>query len=78
MLLTMGGCASIVSDSRYPVQINSAPVGISFEVQDEDNRVVASGVTPSNIMLKSGSGYFNGEEYTFTFTSECETTRRKY
>jgi len=77
VLLTISGCASIVSDSRYPVQVNSAPVGVSFEVKNEDNRVVASGVTPTNIMLKSGSGYFNGEEYTFTFTSECNSTKQQ-
>lgn len=77
VLSAVSGCASIVSDSRYPVQVNSAPVGVSFEVKNEDNRVVASGVTPTNIMLKSGAGYFNGEEYTFTFTSECNSTRQQ-
>ena len=50
---------------------------VSFEVKNEDNRVVASGVTPTNIMLKSGAGYFNGEEYTFTFTSDCNSTRQQ-
>ena len=77
VLISISGCASIVSDSRYPVQVNSAPVGVSFEVKNEDNRVVASGVTPTNIMLKSGAGYFNGEEYTFTFTSDCNSTRQQ-
>jgi len=77
LVLTVSGCASIVSDSRYPVQVNTAPVGVPFEVKNEDSRIVASGVTPSNIMLKSGSGYFNGEEYTFIFTSECDSTRQQ-
>ena len=77
LVLAVSGCASIVSDSRYPVQVNTAPVGVSFEVKNEDNRTVASGVSPSNIMLKSGSGYFNGEEYTFIFTSECNSTSQQ-
>ena len=77
LILAVNGCASIVSDSRYPVQVNTAPVGVPFEVKNADNRTVATGVTPSNLSLLSGSGYFSGEEYTFIFTSECNSTSQQ-
>jgi len=64
------GCASIVGDSRYPVQVNSAPAGASFEITDKAGQVVHSGNTPSTVTLKSGKGYFSGQTYTLHFKKE--------
>ena len=57
------GCASIVSDSDYPVSVASYPAGANFEVRNEKGFVVSNGVTPGQIMLKAGAGYFNGPEF---------------
>jgi hypothetical protein len=66
----MSGCASIVSDSQYPVSISSSPEGANFEVRNRAGVVIHSGSTPSSVSLKSGAGYFKGEEYTITFRKE--------
>ncbi|UVJ45925.1 hypothetical protein NVV94_10480 [Pseudomonas sp. LS1212] len=64
------GCASIVGDSKYPVEVSSAPTGASFEITDKEGKVVHSGNTPSTITLKSGRGYFKGETYTLRFKKD--------
>lgn len=64
------GCASIVSDSDYPVSVASYPAGAKFEVRNEKGFVVSNGVTPGQIMLKAGAGYFDGETYTITYLKE--------
>ncbi|WP_369958853.1 hypothetical protein [Pseudomonas benzenivorans] len=65
--LFMTGCASIVSDSQYPVSISSTPAGANFEVRNRAGVVIHSGSTPGTVTLNSGAGYFKGETYTITF-----------
>lgn len=67
---SLGGCASIVSDSAYPVKMESSPAGAHFEVRNEAGQLVQSGTAPSVVTLKSGAGYFDGEKYTIKFTKE--------
>ena len=62
------GCASIVSDSRWPVSINSTPDHAGFTVRNQSGVTVAGGTTPHTVMLPSGAGYFDGETYTVKFT----------
>jgi len=69
-LVVTSGCASILGDSRYPVEVSSAPAGASFEVTDKDGKVVHSGNTPSTVTLKSGRGYFKGQTYTLRFKKD--------
>lgn len=69
------GCASIVSDSQYPVSLTSTPDHAEFTVRNEDGVTVAGGMTPSTVMLKSGSGYFNGETYIIQFKKDGYTSR---
>ena len=64
---TLSGCASIVSDSEYPVTFSSAPEGASFTVQNRAGQTIHSGTTPATVTLKSGAGYFNGETYAIAF-----------
>jgi len=64
------GCASILGDSRYPVQVTSAPAGASFEITDKSGQVVHSGNTPSTVTLKSGRSYFSGQTYMLHFKKE--------
>lgn len=64
------GCASIVGDSKYPVQVSSAPTGASFEITNKEGKVVHSGNTPSTITLKSSHGYFKGETYSLRFKKD--------
>lgn len=72
-LMGIGGCASIVSDSTYPVAITSSPSGASYQIANENGAVVRSGITPDHIMLKSGAGYFDGETYKVSYQKDGYT-----
>lgn len=68
--LFVSGCASIISDSQYPVSVVSTPTGASFEVRNETGATVHSGVTPSTVTLKAGDGFFSGAHYTVKFKKD--------
>lgn len=69
-IVSLCGCASIVSESRTPVSINSSPTGASYQITSEDGALVHSGVTPEQVTLKAGAGYFDGETYKVTFRKD--------
>lgn len=69
-LAILSGCASIVSDSQYPVSVITTPAGATFEVRNRAGDVIHSGTTPGSVTLKSGAGYFKGETYTIAFRKE--------
>jgi hypothetical protein len=69
-IATLTGCASIVSDSDYPVAIKSAPEGAVFEITKLDGEVVHSGTTPQTVTLKSGNGYFGSATYVVKFEKD--------
>lgn len=66
-VVAMAGCASILSNSQYPVVLKTTPSGASFKIVNKDGQVIHSGVTPSTVTLKSGRGFFSGERYTVTY-----------
>jgi hypothetical protein len=61
--IMLSACATIVSDSKYPVAIDTTPSGVEFVITNEDGVAVHSDTTPATVVLKSGAGYFNGETY---------------
>ncbi|MFC2974570.1 hypothetical protein ACFOJE_20450 [Azotobacter bryophylli] len=69
-VITLTGCASIVSDSKYQVEISSNPTGAKFEIANEDGEIVNRGVTPDHIMLDAGAGYFDGETYRIIYRKD--------
>ncbi|MBD8804632.1 hypothetical protein [Pseudomonas syringae] len=68
------GCASIVSDSKYPVAVTSSPSGAAYEIINESGVSVRSGVTPDEVTLRAGAGYFDGEKYTVTYRKDGYTS----
>lgn len=66
-LIMSTGCASIVSDSKYPVNITSIPEGATFKVLDRQGKTIAGGKTPGYISLKAGNGYFKKAKYKVIF-----------
>lgn len=68
--LSLSGCASILSEQTYPVQVTSEPSRASIEIKDEDGNVVYNGSTPATVKLTSSAGYFDGERYTVTFRKD--------
>lgn len=69
-VILSAGCASIVSDSRYPVSISSSPSEANFIVMNKKGNTVHAGRTPATVTLKSGAGFFSGETYTLNFDKE--------
>ena len=61
--LTLGGCASIVSDSEYGVAITSSPTGADFTIKNSKGIPIHSGTTPMTVLLDASDGYFDGAEY---------------
>lgn len=66
----MSGCASIVSQSSWPVAIKSTPEATAFTITNQKGEKIHSGTTPSTVSLASGAGYFDGEKYTLHFTKD--------
>jgi len=66
----LGSCATIVSRTVYPVRIDSNPEKASIVVVNRNGKEVYSGLTPANISLSSGAGFFKKAIYTVTFSKE--------
>jgi hypothetical protein len=69
-LLIFTSCASIVSDSDYNVKIKSEPKGANFTIKNKKGRIVQSGMTPANILLESGDGYFTKAKYRISYSKD--------
>ncbi|AMO58611.1 hypothetical protein GZ77_18100 [Endozoicomonas montiporae] len=65
--LLMAGCASVLSESSYPVTLQSTPDGATFTITNQNGQVIHSGTTPGTVTLNSGSGYFSAASYTVQF-----------
>jgi len=63
-------CASIVSKSSYNVRLNSSPDNAKVEVVDRDGKQIYTGITPAQVVLKCGSGYFRKAMYTVRYSKE--------
>ncbi|GGY52141.1 hypothetical protein [Parvularcula lutaonensis] len=68
LAVLMSGCASIVSDSVYPVTIDSVPTGADLKITDEKGMIVFEGEGPTTLTLKASDGYFSGANYTIEAT----------
>lgn len=67
-LLSLAACASIVSDSKEMVTISSSPTAAQIAIADQSGVEVYRGTTPATITLDASAGYFDGQEYTITFS----------
>lgn len=68
-ILSLTGCATIVSDSSYGVNISSNPSS-QFTIENSSGRTIAQGATPQVVFLDASKGFFSGEKYTVTFNLE--------
>jgi hypothetical protein len=74
VVVMSSGCASIVSKSNWPVNLNSSPTGANVTIKDKKGVEISRVVTPSTVYLKSGAGYFKPAYYTFLFEKEGFTS----
>lgn len=49
------------------VNVSSEPSGVRFEIVAPSGRVITQGVTPANVTLKRGRGYFQAGDYMARF-----------
>jgi hypothetical protein len=63
-LFLLTNCATIVSDSSYPVTIQSSLDDVEVEVRNGRGAIIYKGSTPVTIELESGKGYFSKHVYT--------------
>ena len=66
----LSGCASIVSDSKYPVSINSNAPGAVVVVRNSRGMEMHRASTPAMVTLPAGDGFFKKAKYTMEFESE--------
>ena len=69
-VLSIIGCATIVSKSQWPVKVSSKPDGANITIIDSYGQTVYSGITPSNVTLNSGAGYFKKAIYTIKYEKD--------
>ncbi len=63
VLLMFNACATIVSDSTYPISINSNVNGAKVEVTTTKGFKVYDGQAPANLTLDAGDGFFTKAKY---------------
>lgn len=66
-IITTSGCASILSDNKYPVTLTSEPSSSRFVIKNSVGRELHSGITPFTITLKSYDGFFTAAKYSISF-----------
>ena len=71
-----GGCASIVSRTKWPLAIDTKPEGVQVSIINKKGKEVFSGHTPAVTELKSGSGFFAKESYTVVLTHKNGEKRK--
>ena len=69
-VLLSSGCASIVTNSTYPVAINSTPSSANISITDKKGREVFVGSTPAIVQLQAGAGFFSNAAYQVKFSSQ--------
>lgn len=62
-LLAILGCASIVSDSSYPVTVNPEPDDAKVEIKEEKGETISKNEGTHRVTLDASNGYFSPEEY---------------
>lgn len=70
MMLFLSGCATVFGDRYNHVNLTTNPSGAEYEIRNGANAVVASGVTPNLVKLKSSAGYFKRGVYTVRFRKD--------
>jgi len=65
----LSACASIVSDSLYPIRITSNPEDAKVTIVDINGMEVYNGEVPATVHLEAGARFFKKQQYTLTFSS---------
>lgn len=69
-LLSLSSCASIISKSAYPVNIDTTPDGAQVIINNHKGEQVYQGITPTNVKLKASGGFMKKAVYEIKFSKE--------
>lgn len=69
-VVTLSGCASIISNSNYPVSIQSDAPDTRVVVRNSKGHEIYRGTAPTQLSLDAGSGYFGKAKYSVDFEKE--------
>lgn len=70
------GCATIVSEKRYPVTIDNVPGPTYFSIYDRKHQIVDQGVTPKQVTLDAKAFPFWPAKYTVVMAGTESTSQR--
>lgn len=68
VLFFVSSCATIITRTKYPVSINSNPPGADITVINKKGKQVFIGKSPTQVILKSGAGFFSKAVYKVKFS----------
>lgn len=74
-ILALSGCASILSESVYPVSISSDPTGAKITIVNAEGVTIHSSTTPTLVSLPANSAFFSGQTYTIKASKDGETAQ---
>lgn len=66
-MLAVSGCASIVSGGQQKVSFKSDPSDARIAITDGSGNIVHNGVTPFEVKLTRGAGFFRPQHYTVKY-----------
>lgn len=70
IIVLLSSCASIISDSSYPISFSSNPEKSNITIKDSSHNTIYKGTTPAIVNLDSGNGFFKKSNYTIIFSKE--------
>lgn len=73
--LILSSCASIVSESSYPVHITSEPEDTKVKIVDRNGIEVFNGDVPATVELEAGANFFKRQVYMLTFSAPGYVTK---
>lgn len=76
-IVALSGCASIVSDSKYPVSIQSDTPDTTVIIKNRRGQQVHTGVAPLQVTLHAGNGFFSKAKYSIDFEKEGYVSSRQ-
>ena len=77
VLSSFTGCATVLSEKRYPLTVDNAPGATYFSVHDRKNRVIHQGVTPQQVSLDAKAFPFWPAKYSVVFAGHENTSQVK-
>lgn len=73
----LSGCATILSDRKYPVAFENSGGPTYFAVRNRKNEIVHQGVTPQQVTLDSKAAPFWPAKYNVTFAGQGDFVEQR-